>query len=350
MTTITAPAMQAAIFEHDGRVALQQVERPRREPGGVLLRVRACGICGSDLHVLRGGWPPQPYWVGHEIAGEVLEADDDSGFRAGDHVAVEPIVGCGHCRYCEGGAYNHCAGMRFVGGSIPGGYADYLHVPAARSLHRLPPDLPWEEGAMAEPLAVGVHALRLAGLTYGMSVAIVGGGTIGLLALQAARVMGAARTGVLAKYEHQAALARRLGAVATGLSDDDGAAARLVEDLGGEVDLVVEAVGGRSRAAQQALEMVRPLGALALTGAFSGPVELDLGQVVTKEVRVLGSNCYAAPLSQRRDFAIAVDLLVDGKVDAAPLITHRFPLSRAPEAFDVSLDKRSGVIKAVLLP
>lgn len=350
MAPMTTPTMQAAVFEQDGRVVLRQVERPRRAPGGVLLRVRACGICGSDLHVLRGGWPPQPYWVGHEIAGEVLEADGDSDLQPRDHVAVEPIVGCGRCRYCEGGSYNHCTAMRFVGGSIPGGYADYLHVPAARSLHRLPPALPWEEGAMAEPLAVGVHALRLAGLTGGMSVAIVGGGTIGLLALQAARALGAGRTGVLAKYAHQAALARRLGATATGLSGDEGAAARLAKELGGAVDLVVEAVGGRSGAAQQALEMVRPLGTLALTGAFSGPVELELGQVVTKEVRVLGANCYDAARGQRRDFAIAVELLATGQVDAGAVITHRFPLNRAPEAFAVSLDKGSGVIKATLLP
>jgi len=203
---------------------------------------------------------------------------------------------------------------------------------------------------MAEPLAVGVHALRLAGVTAGMVVSIVGGGTIGLLALQAARALGAGRTGVLAKYAHQAALARRLGATATGLSGDEGAAARLAKELGGTVDLVVEAVGGRSGAAQQALEMVRPLGTLALTGGFSGPVELELGQVVTKEVRVLGSNCYDAARGQRRDFAIAVELLATGQVDAGAVITHRFPLNRAPEAFAVSLDKGSGVIKATLLP
>jgi len=350
VTTMTAPTMQAAAFEPGGRVVLRQVERPRREPGGVLLRVHACGICGSDLHVLRGGWPPQPHWVGHEIAGEVLEADPDSDLRGGEHVAVEPIVGCGHCRYCEGGAYNHCVQMRFVGGSLPGGYADYLHVPTARSLHRVPPALPWEDAAMAEPLAVGVHALRLADLRAGMRVAIVGGGTIGLLALQAARALSTGPIGVLAKYDHQAALARRLGATATGLSGEENAPARLAAELGGEVDLVVEAVGGQSEAAQQALALVRPLGTVALTGAFSGPVALDLGQVVSKEVRLLGSNCYDAARGQQRDFAIAVDLLATGRVEAGAVITHRFPLRQAPEAFAVALDKGSGVIKAVLLP
>ena len=232
MTTTTTSTMQAAVFEPGGGVVLRQVDRPQRTPGGVLLRVRACGICGSDLHVLRGGWPPQPYWVGHEIAGEVLEADPDSGLRAGEHVAVEPIISCGHCRYCEGGAYNHCLQMDFVGGSLPGGYADYLHVPTARALHRVPPTLPWEEAALAEPLAVGVHALRLADLRAGMRVAIVGGGAIGLLALQAARALGAGPIGLLAKYDHQAALARRLGAAATALSGAEGAPARLTAELG----------------------------------------------------------------------------------------------------------------------
>ena len=347
MTAATGSSMRAALFEPGGEVRVGDVPRPTREPGGVLLRVRACGICGSDLHVLRGAWPTRPYPVGHEIAGEVLEGDGE--LRPGDHVAVEPIVGCGRCRFCESGDYVHCQDKQFVGGSIPGGYAEYLHVPSGRVLHRLPAELPWEVAALAEPLAVGVHALRRAELRGGMSVAVVGGGAIGLLALLAARALGAGRTAVLAKYEHQAGLARRLGADATALSGDAGASTALSGVVDGGYDLVLEAVGGRTEAAQQALELVRPLGTVVLTGAFTAPVPLALGQVVGKEVRLLGANCYGASIEQRRDFAVAVELLARGRVDAGALITHRFPLERAPGAFATALDKGSGVVKATLL-
>lgn len=340
--------MRAVLFQPGEGVLVRDVPRPACAPGGALVRVRACGICGSDLHVLRGAWPTQPFWVGHEIAGEVLEVQDGGDFQPGDHVAIEPIAGCGRCRFCESGDYVHCSTKRFIGGSIPGGYADYLDVPSARLLHRLPADLPWEVGALAEPLAVGVHALRRAGLQGGMSVAVVGGGAIGLLALQAARALGAHQTAVLAKYEHQAALARRLGASTTALTSDPEAIARLVDAADGGYDLVVEAVGGASTAAQQALDLVRPLGIVALTGAFPAAVPLALGQVVSKEVRLIGANCYSASLEQRRDFAIAVALLARGEVDGGALITHRFPLDQAAEAFATALDKGSGVVKATL--
>lgn len=342
-------SMRAAIFQSNGQVDVRETARPTREPGGLLLRVRACGICGSDLHTLRGHFSPKTHPVGHEIAAEVVEADGDSDLAPGDHVAVEPLVACGRCRYCESGNYNHCPALQFIGGSLPGGYADYLAVPSPRVLHRLPPDLPWDKAAMTEPLAVGVHALRVAGLTYGASVAVVGAGTIGLLALQAARAMGAVRTAVLAKYRHQADLATRLGADVVALTDDPDAMARLVHELDGGADIVVEAVGGQSSAPEQALELTRHMGTLVLTGVFTGPVQLEVGRIVGREIQVRGSNCYSASLAQQRDFPIAIDLLARGAVDALATITHRFPLDRAPEAFAASLDKRSGVVKAVLL-
>jgi len=346
----TSRDMQAVLFELGGRVAVQAVPAPARQPDGVLLRVRACGICGSDLHTLRSDREPPPIWLGHEIAGEVLEADRSSGLQPGDHVAVEPFVTCGECGHCQAGSYNHCTAQRFVGYSLPGGYAEFLQIPSGGHLHRLPADLAWDKAAMTEPLAVGVHALRLAGLSAGLSVAFVGGGTIGLLALQAARAMGASRTAMLAKYEHQGSLARRLGADAVALTSEVDPIARLTHELGGPADVVVEAVGARSDAPNQALSLVRPLGTVVLTGVFTGPVEVTLSRIVGKEVRLLGSNCYNAAMDQQLDFDIAIDMLASGAVDVGAVITHRFPLSQAPEAFAVSLDKGTGVVKAVLLP
>jgi threonine dehydrogenase-like Zn-dependent dehydrogenase len=279
----------------------------------------------------------------------VLEVDAGTDLQLGDRVVVEPVVCCGRCRYCDSGNYVHCPGLQIVGINLPGGYAEYLHLPSTRGLHRLPPTLSWTHAALIEPVAVGVHVLRLAGLAYGMTVAVVGGGTIGQVTAQAARAMGARRTGLLAKYAHQAATATQLGATAVGLSTDEGALARLAEELGGEVDIVVEAVGGQSKAVQQALTLVRPLGSVVLTGVFTGPVALDAFTLVSKEVRLLGSFAYSAAIDQRRDFALAIELLCTSGVDGTALITHRFPLSQAQEAFATAMDKGTGVIKAMLL-
>ncbi len=349
MTTAQPATMHAAVFRPQGRVEVQDVPVPRRQPGGVLLRVRACGICGSDLHTLRADGTMPSFWLGHEIAAEVVEAEAGLPVQPGDPVAVEPVVACGQCRYCESGHYAHCPTLQVVGADLPGGYAEYLQLPSARHLHRLPPDLPWELGALVEPLAVGVHALRQAGFTYGQSVVVVGGGTIGQLALQAARAMGARRTGLLATHPHQAALAARSGATAVGMRTDDQAPARLADELGGPVDIVVEAVGGHSSAVQDALSLVRPLGTLLLTGLFTAPVRIDAATLMFNEVRVLGSFGYGAAQGQQRDFALALELLSGGAVDGRAVVTHRYPLTEAPAAFATALDKTSGVIKATLL-
>ena len=342
--------MQAAVFQAGGSVVLREVPVPKREPGGVLLRVRACGICGSDLHVLLGDWPMRPHQVGHEIAAEVIGADAASGLRPGDHVSVEPIVSCGHCRYCASGNYVHCPSRRMIGLELPGGYAEYLHAPAAQMLHRLPETLPWDIAALTEPVAVAVHALRLAGLAPRMRVAVVGGGSIGLLVLGAALAMGARHVGILVKYEHQAALARRLGATSVGFASEDRATQRLLDELGGEVDIAVEAVGGRGSVAQQALELVRPMGTVVIAGGFPSPVLLDLRRLQAREIRLVGAHCYSADLHQQREFMLAVDLLVDRSIDAEALITHRVSLEQAPAAFAAALDKRTGAVKAVILP
>jgi 2-desacetyl-2-hydroxyethyl bacteriochlorophyllide A dehydrogenase len=340
--------MQAALFEPGHQVAVRTVDLPPMQPGGALLRVRACGICGSDLHTLRGNRPPKTQ-LGHEIAAEVLDVDSGAGLRAGDHVAVEPFVSCGQCTYCLSGNYNHCSTSKFVGYSLPGGYAEYLQLPAAHRLHKLPADLPWDQSALTEPLAVGVHALRIAGIAHGMRVVVAGAGTIGLMALQAAKAMGATTTGVLAKYPHQAALALALGADVAVLTSEPDAVQRLTSELGGGADIVIEAVGAQSLAPVQALDAARHLGTVVLTGVFTGEVPVNFATIVNKEIRLLGSNCYSLGPDQRRDFEVAIALLASGQVRAEPVITHRYPLSRAPEAFATSLDKHTGVVKAILL-
>jgi threonine dehydrogenase-like Zn-dependent dehydrogenase len=183
--------MRAAFCRGAGTLVVEEVARPTPGPGEVLVRVRNCGICGSDLHWYHDQMMIPAVCPGHEIAGEV--ADTGAGVRglaAGDAVAIEGIRSCGSCRYCTTGAYQRCLSLGVVGMTIPGGFAEYITMPA-RHCFRVPAGVDFPTAALSEPLGVAVHGVRLAGLEIGQRVAVLGAGTIGLMAVVAARAGGA---------------------------------------------------------------------------------------------------------------------------------------------------------------
>src|SRR5499427_1685068 len=183
--------MRAVACGAGGALAVEQVERPLPAAGEVVVRVRNCGICGSDLHWYHDQMMIPAVCPGHEIAGEV--ADVGAGvttLRAGDPVAVEGIASCGTCRYCLAGDYQRCLAIGVVGMTIPGGFADYIRMPA-RHCFRVPEGVDFATAALSEPLGVAVHGVRISGLQIGQRVAILGAGTIGLMAIVAARAGGA---------------------------------------------------------------------------------------------------------------------------------------------------------------
>src|SRR4029077_12123555 len=230
--------MQAAFCRGAGNVVLDDIERPTPEVGEVVVRVRNCGICGSDLHWYHDQMMIPRVCPGHEIAGEVADVGAGvTSLKAGDPVALEGIASCGTCRYCLAGDYHLCPLIGLVGITIPGGFAEYTTLPA-RHCFRVPAGVDFATAALSEPLGVAVHAVRISGLAIGQRVLILGAGTIGLMAVVAARAGGAGEVIVTARRPQQRAAALALGADRVVDPSD------ALGDVDMPIDLVIETVGG----------------------------------------------------------------------------------------------------------
>jgi len=336
----------SAFFDGPGRIVLCDVELPDPDVGEVLIEVAACGICGSDLHQLTGRWPQPTYALGHELAGTVVALGSEvTAAAVGDRVCVEPFIYCGHCRYCMSGRYFQCPEMGFLTLTADGAFSRYMLTPAY-SLYKLPDSVSFEVGALAEPLAVGIHAARLSGVGAADTVLVLGAGAIGLMCVAAARHMGARRVLVTGRHAHQAQAALALGADAVLSTDTD----ELKQQLGGELpDVVLEAVGSEARTLQQAIDVAAPLGRIALMGGNTAPMDgIDFSRVIMKELTLFGSGCYSQ-FGTCRDFSLAVDALAAKPAVFESLITHRYPLASICEAFETAQDKaRSRAIKVMI--
>jgi 2-desacetyl-2-hydroxyethyl bacteriochlorophyllide A dehydrogenase len=319
-----------AVVTAPGVVELQSTPAPQAAAGQVVVRLRLAGICGSDVHAYHGRHPfvPLPYRPGHEVLGTVEAAGAGADIAAGTRVVVEPILACGHCKYCRDGRYNLCATMTFFGCTAPdGGLAD-LFVLAADRLLPVPDSLSDAHAVLIEPLSTPVHAVRLAGpdLT-GRTVAILGAGTIGLLTLAAARHAGAAPIAVTDLQPGKRELARRLGAD----SVHDAAAPDLVtavrDDLGTSADVVFDCVSIQS-SMDQAVAMAVKGGTVVVVGVPAAPVTVPLPEIQDLQVRIQGSATYT-----RDDLTGAIAMLATGLVDPQEIITARYPLSEVAAAF-----------------
>lgn len=340
--------MRAAFCSEPGRLELRDVPQPVPGQGEVLLRVRNCGVCGSDLHWYHGGFPIPPVCPGHEISAEVAEVGASvHGLRPGDRVAVEPLIVCRECSYCLTGNYQLCRKFRLLGTMVDGGFAESLVMPAY-ALYRLPAELDWELGALSEPMAVCVHAVRLGEVRLGARVLVLGAGTIGLLSAVAARAAGAAEVLVTARHPHQHAAVEALGALPFAATAE-GLAALAEYAREQPIDVVLETVGGTADTLDEAVQLVRPGGVVSVLGVFSGPVACSGLLLVVKEVRIVGSLTYGRA-GGRADFAVAVELVASHRDRLRALITHRFPLARIADAFAIAGDKKSGAIKVTIAP
>lgn len=336
-------AMLAGIISGPAQIHTTKIPIPDVAPDGVLLKVNVCGICGTDLHFYSDGRATgRP--IGHEIAGQVVEVGSRvSGFKLGDRAAVEISVYCGRCRYCLAGDYNLCREYGWIGGTLPGANAEYVAVPAY-TLHRLPGAMPDEQGALIEPVAVAVHAVAPSGIGPGSSVAILGSGTIGLTTLMVAKAYGASRTMITARYEHQARLARELGAdcvVTPGRESIEDAARRLSDGDG--VDVTFNTVR-QAEALQDACRITRRKGRIVL---LAMPAAEPLTLRFPLEATITSSFIYGS-VGLKRDFEIALELVAAGKAPVDRLVSHRFRLGDIEEAYRVAADKRTGAVKVLL--
>jgi threonine dehydrogenase-like Zn-dependent dehydrogenase len=340
--------MRAAFCRGAGKLVVEDVERPTPGPGEVVVRIRNCGICGSDLHWYHDQMVLPAVCPGHEIAGEVADVGAGvTGLAPGDAVALEGIASCGACRYCVAGEYQRCPAVGVVGMTIPGGFAEYVRMPA-RHCFRVPAGVDFPTAALSEPLGVAVHGVRLSGLEIGQRVAVLGAGTIGLMAVVAARAGGAGEIIVTARRPQQKAAALALGADKVVDAADPGGL--LADALEAPIDLVVETVGGTGDTLDTAVAACRPGGTICVLGVFTTSPMLPALFVLVKELRIVGSFVYGRA-GARADFDIALDLLRrQGKRIAETLITHRFPLDRIDDAFRTAADKTTGSIKVTIAP
>jgi L-iditol 2-dehydrogenase len=315
-----------------GNVVVRDIPEPVAGLGQVKLRVRAAGLCGTDIHIDKDefrSWPPVV--LGHEVAGEIAELGEGvTGLSLGQRVTTETYFStCGACRYCRGGHANLCLSRRSIGSAVNGGFTDYVVVPAA-NIHLLPDNVDFRAGALTEPLACVVHAtLTAPTVTPGDVAVIAGPGPIGLLTLQVVKAAGA-RAIVLGmnRDSHRLALARDLGAdhVLNVEQKDPAALVAAITEQGLGADVVYECAGA-GPAAQLALTLVRRRGRYVQVGLFGRPVAFDLDQVVYRELTVTGSNASTPPSWLR-----ALDLLRSGQVRTAPLISHVLPVTAWAEA------------------
>lgn len=322
--------MKAAVFRGPRTLPIEEVADPVAGAEDVVLAVKACGVCGSDLHTYTTGlFAERGQIMGHEFAGEVLEVGSSvTGIAPGDRLTGLPIQPCGACRRCRESLGHLCEvwNTRSVAFGLPGAYAERVRIPRARlgeNVHRLPDGVGLEAGATVEPLGVAVHAVRQVSVEAGQTAVVLGLGPIGVQIAQVLRARGVDVIGV-DRSPLRRDVAESLGASV--LDDVTRAAAEP------EVDVVFE-VTGVPALLSAAAELVRPRGELVIVALYEQLAELDATLVVHKELGLRGSA-----MVRPEDFADALDLLATGAVRAEPLITQRYPLEELEQAFADQLD------------
>ena len=320
---------------------------PDPGPGEALVKVRAVGICGSDLHWYAEGRIGRsvaryPQVLGHEPAGEVVAADRASGFAPGDRVAIEPATSCGACEFCLAGRHNLCIRATFMGSpQVPGLLLEYALVPAA-NLVRVPDTLDWTAATLIEPLAVVLHILEVAPVKLGDTVAVLGAGPIGLLLTTAVRAAGAAQVFAAEKQPHRLALARVMGATSTVDARTASPAAAILDHTRGRgADIVFEA-SGDGASVNHALQAARPGGIVVLIGLSDQPeMALDVDTAMSKELQVRTIR------RSNHNAHAAIEMLAAGRIPSA-LVTHHFNLDESPAAFELLATRTDGAGKIII--
>jgi threonine dehydrogenase-like Zn-dependent dehydrogenase len=353
-----ADKMKAIVWDgtpYPGCLSYQSWDIPKPAPGWVLFNTRAVGICGSDIHIVKGEvtylFPKKniPAILGHENAGVVVAVGEGvSDLAPGDRVAVEPLHGCmefgDHCAMCAIGKYHICQrglvhiGVPFVM-MLPGGFGEYSVAHHTRCF-KIPDSVSLEEAALLDILAVCAHAANLARPGVGTTAAVLGCGIIGLDMIQTLRAWGVTEIIAVAKYPFQGEMARRLGASdiiwMTNGTDLVKELLKLTSGLG--VDQVYECVGGLTDAVDLSTRMCRLGGNVIMLGGASGPRPIDLQQMLLREVNILSSMSYAT-YDGKREFQVAMNMLRDKQIDHLSLITHRFTPIEYRQAFDIAMSK-----------
>jgi len=343
--------MKALLLSEYNHLEIKELPNPRPDVDELLIRVAACGICGSDVHGYDGstGRRIPPIVMGHEAAGTVISIGSQvSGFKPGDRVTFDSTVYCGICDYCRKGEVNLCDTRQVIGVSTDeyrryGAFAELLTVPARIAYH-LPDSFPFAEAAMLEAVSVALHGVAVSGTIEGKSVLVIGAGMIGLLLLQAARAAGASRIFISDIDATRLKLAAQLEADQTIESSGSALVTEILRLTEGDgVDVVLEAVG-RDETISNAIDCVRKGGTVTLVGNFSPQITLPLQKVVSRQIRLQGSCASSG------EYPEAIKLIANGKIKVASLITAIAPLSDGPSWFVRLHAREPNLMKIVLDP
>ncbi len=343
--------MKALLLKEYRQLEVVDFPIPEITPHEVLIRVAACGICGSDVHGYDGstGRRIPPLVMGHEAAG-VIETVGEAvrGFEAGSRVTFDSTVYCGQCGYCRAGRVNLCDNRQVLGVSCGdyrrhGAFAEYVAVPA-HILYRLPDELPLEHAALIEAVSIAVHAVKRSPPKPDDDVVVVGSGMIGLLVIQVLRHAGCRRLVAVDVDDDRLSLAKKLGATDAIDAKNGDAIAQVLELSGGRGAAAVWEVVGTTATVKTAIDCVRKGGAVTLVGNIAPSVEIPLQAVVTRELTLYGS------CSSSGEYPECIELMASGAVDVRPLISAMASLEDAPRWFERLYAREPGLMKVVVTP
>ncbi len=345
--------MKAAVLEGIDKLVLKDVPTPKAGPGEMVVKVKACAVCGSDIRIYHHGNSRVtfPQIVGHEVSGVVHEVGEGVvTFAKGDRVCLAADVPCGTCRWCAIGLGNNCRENYAIGYQFDGGFAEYMLVNKTTvdfgPVAKVPEAMDFEEAAIAEPVACAVNGLEICGMSAGKSVVIIGLGPIGCLMIPLARHMGATKVIAIQRSAARMEMAKEFGADVYIASESEDVVARCREETGGEGPDVVVTTCGSVEAHEQAIEMVAHRGWVNLfggLGAGARNLSVPSNTIHYKECYVTGSHG-----STPRHHRIAIDMIAAGYIPAKKVVTHRFALDKIQDAFD-TVEGR-GAMKVMVTP
>lgn len=336
--------MEAVVFQGKDRVSLEEVEVPELKDRDGLIKVEYAGICGTDMSIVSGrhSRAKAPLILGHELSGTVVKVKGEGEIKEGNRVVVKPLIFCRKCYACNNGFSHVCQNLKLIGIDVDGAFAEYVRVPL-ETVYKIPDNIPLELAALIEPLAVSYHAVRISDFQTGDTVAIIGGGPIGMLIGLMVKAGGASKVLVSEVGEYRLKLAENLGFITINAKKFDPVSGvlRLTSNVG--ADIVFE-VAGTAESAMQMVDMVRIKGEIILVATHTEPHQVGLLQATFKEITLRGSRVYTS-----LDYEKVIELLSLGKINIQPLISHEFNLDDSMKALEL-MKKADRSMKILLKP
>lgn len=339
---------QAVFMTGLNQMEIRDMPMPMPKPGQVIVKMEYVGICGSDSHYLETGRIGDfvvegDFILGHECSGTVVELGENvKTLKIGDRVALEPGITCGQCEFCKTGRYNLCPDVEFLATPpYDGSLVNFLAFPE-NMCFKLPDNMSTLEGALVEPLAVGMHAAAQGDVRLGESVAILGGGTIGLMTLLAAKAYGATTAYVVDVLENRLELAKKLGAIVINAKNENAIDRIMADTAGAGVDVVFETAGAVPTI-QQTPHLVKRGGTIVLVGLCpKDEIEFNFAKIMAKEAQIKSVFRY------RNIYPSAIQAIADGKINVTEMVTRTFDFADSAEAFQYVAENKKDVIKVVI--